>query len=262
AKNAQAIGYTVIYMDSEGALTMDDLKKVGVNDDPEKFMPLSVTTTEEVISIFIDSLGIFDKEDKIMFVLDSASGLFSEKEESTLDGGKLQNDMGRSAKTAKQMIKSINSKIRTRDWFFIMSGHTYENMDMMSGDGKYKFSGLGAAAYFPSVTVLLTKLNLKDGKDQIGIKMNFVTKKTRYNQLGLSCRIDVPYDTGIDKYSGVLEILKEKGYVDGAGAWYSYGNADGEVVKFQSKTFADHAEFLIDRYESENNLAYEETEED
>lgn len=254
AREAQDKGYHVCFLDSEGAISEQDLQMNGVRTDEEYFTPITVTTIEEVTDIFTTSLKELGDE-RIMFILDSASGLFTDQEIETLDKGNLQNDMGLLSKKNKALFKSLGSKIRDKDWFFLATGHIYLNQEHMSPDGKYKFSNLGAAMYYPSVTIQLTKLNLKEGQEQTGIKVDFTTRKTRFNQVGKKIRLELPYKQGkFWKYEGVLQILKDEGFVKQAGAWYSYEDAEGKEVKFQSKTFEDHAEFLIDRYEEDKEV--------
>lgn len=263
ASEAQKHGYTVVFLDSEAAISEQDLEMNGVDyKDEDKFIAISVVTIEEVMEIFAESLRELDENSKICFVLDSASGLSTDLEDEAAEKGKLQNDQGLISRKSKQLIKLINSKIRDRDWFFLLTGHVYENPDKLSGDGKYKFSNLGAAMYYPSVTLQLTKLNLKDGAEQVGIKVDVTTRKTRFNQVGKKVRLELEYDKGgFDKYDGVLKILVDNGYVDQSGAWYSYPDDNGEVVKFQSKKFHEHAELLIDRYEEDHSKFFVEDDE-
>ena len=84
-REAQKMGYTPIYMDSEGAIDSTFVKRLGV--DPSKLIIKQVQTIFET-SQFIanickqlqaqqDKTG---RHDKVMFVLDSLGNLTSEKE--------------------------------------------------------------------------------------------------------------------------------------------------------------------------------------
>ena len=62
--------------------------------------------------------------------------------------------------------------------------------------------------------------------------------------------IDVPYDSGINPYSGFVEVMKGLGIINNRGAWYYL--VDDENVKFQAKNVEEHAELLMNKA---NNLA-------
>lgn len=272
AKKAQDQGYFVVVLDSETSISEQDLEmnKVDVSDD--KFMPIEVTTHDDVLAIVDNALKTLDKDDKVMFILDSITGLMTAAEDENFDKGKKTQDMGRVVQENKKILKYIGNRIRQRDWYFISTSHLYENQDFpRNGKPKYILSNVGAAEYYPSLVLQLAKLDLKDGMDQIGIRVDVSTRKNRFFQLGKKVRLELPYDNehgGFDPYDGVLDILKDYGYIEQAGAWYSFDRIDedtGEVidtVKFQSKNFPQHAEELIDRYEREHASVFSEKDED
>lgn len=249
AYQIQKDGYHIFYIDSENSIDETFLTRIGVSMLEEDFTPIRVYSVEEATSTISEILREFDKEEKIAIFLDSMSNLELEAEIETFEKkGELSNDMGRKAKSFKQMVQNINSKIGDRDMFFWYSLHVYENQNVMNGEGKFKVSGGNAQLYLPSISVLLDKLNLKEGTKQTGIKMKLTTKKTRYNQLGVAHTIEVPYDTGIDPYDSVADILVDEGILNKNGAWYNFVDSNGEQVKFQSKNFGDHADTLIQRF--------------
>lgn len=269
ASLAQAKGYHVILLDSETAISAQDLKMNKVNTDDEHFTVIAVTTHEETLDILNAALSNFEEDDKIMFILDSMTGLMTTGEDENFDKGKKTNDMGRMVQENKKLLKFIGNRIRHRDWFFLTTCHVYLNQDLLNGKGKYIFSNVGAAMYYPSLTLQLTKLDLKDGQDQIGIRVDFTTKKNRFYQLGKKVRLELPYmneNGGFAKYDGVIDILKEFGYINQSGAWYSFEREtdDGEIetIKFQSKNFDQYAEELIERYEKEHAGDFVEQDED
>lgn len=264
ASSAQKDGYHVIVLDSESSISEQDLQLNHVDTDEDNFTPIGVTTHDEVLDIITEALKSFDEEDKVMFILDSMTGLMTTAEDENFDKGKKTQDMGRVVQENKKLLKFIGNRIRQRDWFFITTCHVYQNQDLLNGKGKYIMSNVGSAMYYPSLTLQLTKLDLKDGQDQIGIRVDVTTKKNRFYQVGKKVRLPLPYHTeegGFGKYDGVLDILKDFGYIDQAGAWYSFDRVDenGEItdtVKFQSKNFEQYAEELIDRYEADHAGAF------
>jgi len=249
AKAMQDEGYHIFYFDSENAIDEEFLARLNVDMSDEKFTPIRVYSVEEAVAVFSDILREFDKDEKVAVIVDSLSNLELEAEiEKFEKEGELANDMGRKAKSYKQFVQNVNSKVGDRDMFFWYSLHVYENQNVMNGEGKFKVSGGNAQLYIPSISIMLDKLNLKEGTKQTGIKMKVTTKKTRYNQLGVAKEILIPYATGIDPYDGVPDILADEGIIQKNGGWFTFIDENGKEVKFQKKTFSQHADYLITKF--------------
>jgi len=271
AKKAQDKGYTVVLLDSETSISESDLAMNNVDTSDDKFIPIEVTTHDDVLSIIDNALKTVGEDEKVMFILDSITGLMTSAEDENFDKGKKTQDMGRVVQENKKILKYIGNRIRQRDWFFITTSHLYENQEFpRNGKPPYILSNVGAAEYYPSLVLQLAKLDLKDGQRQIGIRVDVSTRKNRFFQLGKKVRLELPYENehgGFDPYDGVLEILKDYGYIHQNGHWYSFDRVDenGEItdtVKFQSKNFSQHADELIARYEKDHASVFDEKDED
>lgn len=261
ARKAQKKGYTVVLLDSETSISDQDLEMNGVDTSEEMFMPIEVTTHEDIYAIFDSALKSLEEDSKLMFILDSITGLMTSNEDENFDKAKKTNDMGRVVQENKALLKYVGNRVRSRDWFFVSTSHLYENQDFpQNGKPRYILSNVGAAEYFPSIVLELAKLPLKDGAEQTGIRVDVSTRKNRFFQVGKKVRLELPYENehgGFDPYEGVLQILVDSGYVERNGAWYSFVRMDEngsvtDTVKFQSKNFSQHAEELIDMYEDEH----------
>jgi RecA/RadA recombinase len=106
-REAQKMGYTPIYMDSEGAIDSNFVKRLGV--DPTKLIIKQVTTIAETSQFIANILGELQKQEeeygqhqKIMFVLDSLGNLTSDKEMQDTKDGNNKRDM-----TKAQEIKAL-----------------------------------------------------------------------------------------------------------------------------------------------------------
>ena len=267
AHNAQVEGYHIILLDSETAISVEDLVRNKVDQSDEMMTVIPVTTIDETMTVLAESLKSFSDETKVMFILDSINGLMTEDEDENFDKGKQTNDMGRIVQANKKLLKMIGNRIRLKDWFFLTSAHVYQNQDIRNGKGTHIISQLGSAQYYPSLTLMLTKLDLRSeevGREQIGIRVDVTTRKNRFFRLGQKSRLELHHDTGFDKYDGVLDILFRSGVVDKGGSWYSYDRIDEdgvllETLKFQSKNFHQYAEEIIAKYETQytNNTIVE-----
>ncbi len=262
AKNAQEQGYCVVYIDTEDAIDPDYLRRIGVDiEDDEMFLPIRLSTIEELSKATSDIFQTFDKEDKICVLVDSLGMLETDDHAEAFEkNGEMKNDMGLFAKKLKKYLKNITSKVGEYDCHFVVNQHCYANQNVLDGRGTHVPSGGEAQIFIPSISLFLKKLDLKEGSQVVGIRLKALTKKTRFTQLGLSCELHVPYRTGIDPTDGVLDILETDGVVGRSGAWYNYTNDDGEVVKFQKKSAAEHLRVLMDRHEPTDIVEAEEEE--
>jgi len=250
AKNAQDKGYMVVYIDSEGAIDTKYLTRIGLSLAETDFLPVRVSTVEDTASVISDLMRTVSPADKVFVALDSLSMLEPAQElEKFQDKGELQNDQGRTAKKFKSLVKNVNAKIGNRDMFFVYTAHAYANQDIMNGKGKWLISGGEGQLYIPSMSLLLDKLKLKEGTENIGFQMKAEIYKSRFSMLGAKSTLKIPYDAGIDLYDGLLPIFEKLGMVSKNGAWYNY-IVDGKTIKFQSLALHEHADAILNQISS------------
>ncbi len=241
----------VIYIDTEDAIDPHYLTKIGVDiEDEDKFLPIRISTIEELSDVTSEIFRTFEKTDKIGIIVDSLGMLdTTDRMEAFETKGDMKNDMGILAKKTKQYLKSITAKVGEYDCMFLVNGHVYANQNVLDGRGTHVPSGGEAQIYIPSISLMFKKLKLKEDGSITGIRMKAHTEKTRFFQLGYNCEIEIPYATGLDPYNGVLAILeKECPILKKSGAWYSY-ERDGEVIKFQKGNAKQHIDYLMEAME-------------
>lgn len=250
-KEAQDLGYKIVYIDTENSISEDYMTKIGINLDEENFLPILVDTIEECTEALSVIFSEFDDDEKFILVIDSLAGLLTEKEETEFEKGTSKGDMGQLAKRLKLMVKNINKKVSQYDAFCVMVTHAYQNQDILNGEGKWICTGGKGFQFFPSMSIMLEKRKLKDGEKKInGVKIVGTVTKTRFTAPFQKFELSVPYDTGLDFTDGLLDILEEEGTITKSGAWYSF-KYKGETIKFQRSNFADHYEKLIELYETD-----------
>lgn len=245
AKNAQDAGYTIIYIDTEDSIHTEYLKKIGVNME-EKFFSVRVSTIEETTKVFSELFKEIDVDEKICIVLDSLTMLETEKEADEFNQGIQKGDMGQFAKKAKLLLKNINNKLGDRDAFFIMTNHGYMNQDLTNGEGILIPSGGRGIIFIPSISILLTKLKLKDGDKIVGVRIRAEVTKSRFNGLGGKIELSVPYDKGIDEIEGLISIAVDAGLVNKNGGWYSWIDGEGKEHKFRESEFNQYYTKIFD----------------
>ncbi len=241
-KNAQADGAFIVYLDSENAVDKSFLSKIGADCSEEKLLYLQVVTIDDVTSIMSDFFNHYNKEygvdnidaPKVVIVLDSIDMLLTEKENEDFEKGDRKGDMGQRTKQLKHTLRTIVSRLSRTNIAFLATHQVYANQDLLNGQGKWIVNN--SVRYSASQIILVSKLKLKEGTEVAGIRMKCETYKSRFAKLGSTIEIEVPYAKGMNPYSGLLEMLVEKGVVKQGGAWYTFVDTEtGEEIKFQKK---------------------------
>jgi len=243
----QLDGAFVLAIDSENALDYNYLKRCGVDVSQDKFQAVGVVTVQDVVKVvseFIDgylkAYGKYNAEGpKVLLAIDSLSMLLTETENEHFEKGDQKGDQGQQAKQIKHFLKTMTSRMKMANMSLICTAHVYA-ADPLKGEGMYSVTP--ALRYACSQIVLITKLKLKDDevnkntkeKDVLGIKLRAETFKSRFSKIGSKSEVEVPYDKGMSKYSGLLlRFLEDEVVTNPTMGWYlvSYETANGVKVE-------------------------------
>lgn len=145
-RQAQMMGYYVIYYDSEGAIDVDFVKKLGV--DPKKFRIENVSTIEEFATntAKLNEIMTNARKDgvaapKIMVVLDSLGNLSSLKEKTDTTSGENKRDMTKQ-QAIRRTFRVIGNDFAKNAIPFIICNHVYAclngDAEVLMSDGSYK----------------------------------------------------------------------------------------------------------------------------
>jgi hypothetical protein len=126
----------------------------------------------------------------------------------------------------------------------VVTNHTYASQDMFDPDDK--ISGGSGFVYASSMVVAMKKLKLKVDADgnktsQVhGIRAACKVMKTRYNKPFESVQVEIPYETGMDPYSGMFDLLDAKGLLEKQGNRYKFIMSNGdEILEFRKRWTGD-----------------------
>ena len=173
-----------------------------------------------------------ERDDKLIIMIDSLSNVASKKElEDALDGKSVA-DMTR-AKAVKGIFRMVTPSLAIRDIPLITINHTYETMDFYS---KEVVSGGRGITYSADNILIIGKRAEKDGTDLIGHHFILNVNKSRFIKEQSKIPITVTYEGGINKWSGMLDVALEGGYVHKPkSGWYeSLDPSTGEVLSEKS----------------------------
>lgn len=239
---AQKQGCHVLYLDSEHAIDVDYLSKIGVSVDEANLTYISVTTIEDVNKILSEFFKGYIKENgkdndtaqKVLIVLDSLAMLSSETEMENYEGkGIVKGDQGQLAKRRKAMLRMAVGSLGRIPVAMLLTDHVYPQ-DIMLGDGAWAITN--STKFSASIIGIVTKLKLKEEGEVTGVRMRFETYKSRFAKLGTKVELEVPYNTGMSPFSGLVEMLEHDGVIakgtrPGEKTSYvaEWTDADGEI---------------------------------
>src|SRR6056300_340370 len=230
-KNAQEQGIFVVLIDSENALDETWLQALKVDTDESKLLKLNMAMIDDVaktVSTFMEDYKAMAEEErpKVLFVVDSLGMLMSPTEMDQFQKGDMKGDFGRKAKALKALVTNCVNMFGSYNVGMCVTNHTYASQDMFDPDDK--ISGGSGFVYASSMVVALKKLKLKEDADgnktsQVhGIRAACKVMKTRYNKPFESVQVEIPYETGMDPHSGLIELFEARGYLKKSGNRLEY----------------------------------------
>jgi hypothetical protein len=188
------------------------------------------------------------------------------------DAGDLKGDMGRKPKALTALVRNCVNMFGSHNVGLVATNHTYASQDMFDPDDK--ISGGQGFIYASSIVVAMRKLKLKEDEEGNkttavnGIRASCKVMKTRYSKPFESVHVKIPYATGMSPYSGLFDMLEEKGMLKREGNSYLYTTRDGEIFKAMRKGWTNEildkvmADIMLRDLTSEVNKADAVIEED
>ncbi len=264
-RNAQKKGYLPVYFDSENALDTESARRIGC--DVNKIMHVTAVTIEDtqsqianVLQKVIDANKKIDEynksveesdrkpNQKVMIIIDSLGNLLSKKELANSLDGNVAADMGLRAKVMGTLLRVVTNLSAVAKAPVLFSNHTYESMEMYPSLVK-KQSGGAKVIYLASVllqmTMTLDKTKDNEGEERsslanrtVGRNLHFLTTKNRFIVGELECDVKLNYRTGIDPYSGLLDLAVQSEFIKRTGPTYYLGEEKlGYASSFDNKEF-------------------------
>jgi RecA/RadA recombinase len=255
-KNAQEQGIYVILIDSENALDEAWLHALGVDTSEDKLLKLNMAMIDDVakmISEFVKEYKTLpeDARPKVLFVLDSLGMLLTPTDVNQFDAGDLKGDMGRKPKALTALVRNCVNMFGSLNIGLVATNHTYASQDMFDPDDK--ISGGQGFIYASSIVVAMRKLKLKEDEDGNkisevkGIRAACKIMKTRYAKPFESVQVKIPYETGMNPYSGLVDMFEGKGLLKKEGNSLVYTLTDGTVIKQFRKAWERNDNESLDR---------------
>jgi hypothetical protein len=142
--------------------------------------------------------------------------------------------MGRKPKALTSLVRNTVNMIGSLNVGLVCTNHTYASQDMFDPDDK--ISGGSGFIYASSIVVAMKKMKLKEDEDGnkisevMGIRAGCKVMKTRYAKPFEGVQVKIPYETGMNPYSGLVELFEKKNLLVKQGNRLKYISLAGEEV--------------------------------
>jgi RecA/RadA recombinase len=242
--NAQKMGKYVVVFDSENAIDAEGAMGFGIDPTKVKYVPTTtIENTRNAIKQFLEKVAASGAQGKFVIVVDSLAQMESELGEKRMSEDNNAADMGTFAKSIKSFLKTCVNWSKISKTTIVITNEVYDNPAQMYPSLEKNMPGGRAAVYKPSVTVQLARTPTKADdatidnsklaagqKNFAGVFLNCLTVKNRFVKQFLEVKLYLSFATGLDKYYGLLDVMRGLGVVvlDGK----TYKDFNGESLGF------------------------------
>jgi recombination protein RecA len=251
-KHAQEQGIYVVLIDSENALDQKWLEALGVDTSEEKLLKLNMAMIDDVaktIHEFMKEYKEMAERPKVLFVIDSLGMLLTPTDINQFQAGDMKGDMGRKPKALTSLVRNCVNMFGSYNVGMVCTNHTYASQDMFDPDDK--ISGGQGFVYASSIVVAMKKLKLKEDEDGNkisevkGIRASCKIMKTRYAKPFETLQIKIPYEQGMNPYSGLVDLFEAKNFLQKDGNRLKYAGSD--EIKLYRKEWERNEDGCLDK---------------
>ena len=220
----------ILFYDSEFGTPESYFTSFGVPLDSVVHTP--ITDIEQLKFDIMQQLQELKRGDEIMIIVDSVGNLASKKEVEDALKGSSAADMTR-AKQLKSLFRMVTPHLTLKDIPMVVVNHVYMTQEMYS---KAVVSG-GTGIYYSADNIwIIGRQQDKDDKELLGYHFVINIEKSRYVREKSKIPITVGFDSGINKWSGLLDLaLEGKFIVKPKQGWYA--RVDQETGEISGKNY-------------------------
>ena len=219
----------VLFYDSEFGAPEGYFKTFEI--DTDRVIHTPVTDIEQLKHDVMKQLSDIERGDRVIILVDSVGNLASKKEVEDALEGKSVADMTR-AKQMKSLFRMITPHLTIKDISAVVVNHTYKEIGLFPKD---IVSG-GTGVYYSADNIYIVgRQQEKQGKEVVGYNFIINVEKSRYVREKSKIPIEVSWEGGISKWSGLLDMALESGHVvKPSNGWYAKsGDDDAKKVRIK-----------------------------
>lgn len=204
-----------LFYDSEFGSPQSYFDAFGI--DTSRVIHTPLTDIEQLKFDVMKQLSEITKGDHVFIAVDSFGNLASKKEVDDALNEKSVADMSRS-KQMKSFFRMVTPHLTIKDIPMVGIQHTYKSMSLFPTD---VVSGGSGGIYASDNIIIISKSQEKDGSELAGFSFNMKIEKSRYVKEKSKLSVRILFDKGIVRWSGLLDIALEGGYViKPSNGWY------------------------------------------
>jgi len=241
---AQKLGGTCAFIDAEHALDPTYAEKLGVNvDDLMLSQPDTGEQALEVTDMLVRS-GAID-----VLVVDSVAALTPKAE---IEGDMGDTHVGLQARLMSQALRKLTGNIKNSNCLVIFINQIRMKIGVMFGSPETTTGG-NALKFYSSVRLDIRRIGaVKDGDEIIGNETRVKVVKNKVAPPFRQAEFQILYGIGINRPGEIIDLGVKCGFVDKAGAWYSYkGDKIGQGKANSCTYLREHPEIAT---EIEDNI--------
>lgn len=217
----------VLFYDSEFGSPQSYFDSFGI--DTNRVLHTPITDIEQLKHDAMAQLNNIERNERLIVIVDSVGNLASKKEVEDALEGKSVADMSR-AKQLKSFFRMVTPHLTIKNIPMVVVNHTYMEMGLFP---KAVVSG-GTGVYYSADNIyIIGRQQEKEGQDVVGYNFIINVEKSRYVREKSKIPVEVTYEGGISKWSGLLDVALEGGFVvKPSNGWYC---RKGEEHKYRMK---------------------------
>lgn len=179
------------------------------NIDMDRVLHTPITDVEQLKFDIMKQLENVERGDRVIIVVDSIGNLASKKEVDDALDQKSVADMTR-AKQIKSLFRMVTPHLTLKDIPMVVVNHTYKEIGLYPKD----IVGGGTGSYYSADNIFIVgRQQDKKGTDLLGYNFIINVEKSRYVKEKSKIPINVSFDGGISKWSGLLDVAIDGGFV-------------------------------------------------
>ena len=217
----QKLGGTAAFVDAEHALDPVYAGNIGINvDDLLVSQPDTGEQALEITDMLVRSSAVD------VVVVDSVAELTPKAE---IEGEMGDHHVGLQARLMSQALRKLTANIKRSNTLVIFINQIRMKIGVMFGNPETTTGG-NALKFYSSVRLDIRRIGaVKKGDEIIGNETRVKVVKNKVAPPFKKVEFDILYGEGISQLGEVIDIGVKEGFVDKAGAWYSYdGNRIGQ----------------------------------
>jgi RecA/RadA recombinase len=215
----------VLFYDSEFGSPQAYFDNFGI--DTGRILHTPITDIEQLKFDLMSQINNIERGEHIIIVIDSVGNLASKKEVDDALEGKSVADMTR-AKQMKSLFRMVTPHLTIKDIPMVVVNHTYSEIGLFP---KQIVSG-GTGLYYSADNIfIIGRQQEKEGTEVVGYNFIVNVEKSRFVREKSKIPVEVTFEGGISKWSGLLDVAIAGGFViKPSNGWYSAVNKEtGEV---------------------------------